>query len=91
MGHFRNRQRKARLQVQAIVMKWGYLTIKFETPGWILGGILDRQKFNDHLKFNAVPTSEVPVRTREGASAQRYTELVGMLAKKWQRRFIPLP
>ena len=30
-------------------MKWEYLTIKFETSGWLLGGILDAQKFNDHL------------------------------------------
>ena len=30
-------------------MKWEYMTIKFETSGWLLGGILDAQKFNDHL------------------------------------------
>jgi hypothetical protein len=30
-------------------MKWEYLTIKFDTSGWFFGGILDGQKFNDHL------------------------------------------
>jgi hypothetical protein len=30
-------------------MKWEYLTVKFATSGWFLGGILDGQKFNDRL------------------------------------------
>ncbi len=30
-------------------MKWEYLTIKFGTTGWFLGGMLDGQKFNDRL------------------------------------------
>jgi len=31
------------------LMKWEYLTAKFEATGWFLGGILDAQKFTDHL------------------------------------------
>ena len=30
-------------------MKWDYLTVKFTTSGWFLGGILDGEKFNDRL------------------------------------------